>query len=374
MKKIIKKIIFKLLEFELLFHKKNRSGKKRLLLIRIDAIGDFIIFSPMIKYYKKLFPNHSITLMINKLNEGLVKQYDNYVDEIIIFDREKYRKNPFLIRELFIKVKKGNFDIAIYPAFSREMIGDLLVKISNAGKKIGFNGELSNISKKELEKNNKYYTKLIEPTPGILIETERNREFIEALGLKPENHTPLFIPNDNDENQARIILNKNDIAENDKFIVIAPGSGPGKRWPIEKFIKTINWLAQNKKIKIVICGGKNEEHLARQIENNVNCSVANIAGQTSLPVLASILKKSCLYFGNDTGAVHLAAAVNTPTICIMGGRHFGRFFPYGDLNKNRIVFHKMPCFNCNWTCKYDRIKCVEHISTEQVIDEINKII
>jgi len=54
----------------------------------------------------------------------------------------------------------------------------------------------------------------------------------------------------------------------------------------------------------------------------------------------------------------------------MGGGHFGRFFPYGNLKKNRVVYRKMDCFACNWQCKFSTVKCIEEISVDLVWQEI----
>ncbi len=374
MKKFIKKIIFKLLEVELFLYKKNKSDKKKLLIVKIDAIGDFIIFSPMIKYYKKLYPNHSMSIVVNKLNKDLIKRFDN-IDKVLIFDRVKFRKNPFKIRNLFIKIKKENFDIAISPTFSREIIGDYLIKISGADKKIGFNGDLSNITKKDKIITDKFYTNLISIDDKTEKETRKNEEFINQLGANVKNITPVLKISENDTLKAKEILKKNGLENDRDFIVIFPGSGgPGKKWPTKKYTELINWIKKEKNIEIVIAGAKNEERLVAQIKEGLNFNIINIVGQTTLPVFSAILKLSILYVGNDTGPVHLASAVGTPTICLIGGGDFGRFFPYGDLSKNKIVYNSMPCFQCRWNCKYNRFKCIEDIKLEKVTEEINKII
>jgi len=373
-KKIFRKILISVIPI-IFFTKKKKAKNRKLLIIRIDAIGDFIIFSPMLKYYRKLYPNYKITLLINEINKELAERF-NFVDEIITIDRKKTKNSIFYLANTLIKLNKKAFDIVIYPTYSREPIGDLLVKASGAKEKIGFNGDLSNISKEEKQKNNQYYTKLINPEPGIKLETERNKEFIESLDkIVVNNYIPFFNPSSSDEKKAIGLLNKNGLKKVNKFVVICIGGlGNKRKWPLQKYCKIIDYLKKRKSVEIVICGSKNDQVNACTLENITNHYITNITGKTSLPVLAAILKKSLLYIGNDTGPAHLSAAVENPTICIMGGGHFGRFFPYGNLNKNKIVYHKMPCFGCNWNCKYRTTKCIENISVKQVIDKINEII
>jgi len=360
----LKKILFKLVELAIIFHKKPINIQKKLLLIRIDAIGDFIIFSPMLKYYKKLYPNYPITLLVNKVNKELAERY--FTDEIITFDRKKFNKNIIYRYKLLLNIRKENFDIAIYPTYSKEPWGDYLIKISDAKEKIGFDGEGKVVNKN----NNKYYTRLVKPIPNIITEPERNKEFMEALGAKVDDCIPSFTPSLKDKKKATEILLKHGLIDS-KFVVICLGARlESKVWALKKYSKIIDWLKKEKNIESVICGSENEKHLSEKIK----VDFSNIIGETTLPVLGAILEKSVLYIGGETGIVHLASAVGTPTVCIMGGGHFNRFFPYGNLNKNKVAYHKMPCFNCNWKCKYNSIKCIENITAKQVIDQINKII
>jgi ADP-heptose:LPS heptosyltransferase len=123
----------------------------------------------------------------------------------------------------------------------------------------------------------------------------------------------------------------------------------------------------------VICGGPGEKWLAEKvIATAPGLPWKNIIGKTTLDRLAGILSGSNAFIGNDSGTLHLAAAVGCPTVCIMGGGHFGRFFPYGDPGKNRVVYKKMDCFGCGWVCKYDRPRCIEQIAVEQVVGVIEE--
>ena len=184
---------------------------------------------------------------------------------------------------------------------------------------------------------------------------------------------PFFTPSAKDYKKANEILFQCGFKKNNKCVIICPGSSfTQKNWPIDKFAKLINWLKKEKGVEVIVCGSKNEKFLVAEIEKKTQFHFINIVGLTSIPVLSAIIKKCVVYIGNDTGTTHLASAVRIPTICIIGGGHFGRFFPYGNLNK--IIYHKMPCFDCNWKCKYNSIRCIENISVKQVIQKINETI
>lgn len=377
LKRIAKIILYKLVELSLYGlrrHQSDNQKKKRLLIVRIDAIGDFIIFSPMLKYYRMLYPDYYITLLVNKLALDLAERFVD-INELIPFDRRKFSSDLIYRRRLLKEIRERAFDVVIYPTYSRESNGDYIVRFSGAPEKIGFDSDTCNITPKKKLRNDKLYTKLIPATPGIIVETERNKEFVEALGINVNDYLPIFKPSEDDEKEGNTILFEKGLKIGNPFVVIFPGaSWKQKIWTLEKYAQVVAWLKKGKGVEVVICGSKSETHLVKRIESVANIPVINMVGNTTLPVLAAILKKSLLYIGSDTGILHLAAAVGTPTICIMGGGHFGRFFPYGDLEKNRIVYKTMDCFGCNWRCRYKTVRCIEEISVEQVMKEIKNIL
>ena len=99
--------------------------------------------------------------------------------------------------------------------------------------------------------------------------------------------------------------------------------------------------------------------------------------------LAGLLSQSRLTISNDTGVVYLSSAVGTSSVCIVGGGHFGRFVPYPDLpgqtNNLKPVYHKMPCFGCNWVCvfpvkKGEPTPCIENISVDAVWETVRPLL
>ncbi len=100
----------------------------------------------------------------------------------------------------------------------------------------------------------------------------------------------------------------------------------------------------------------------------------NWTGRTSLAELATVTANSQLLIGNETSAIHVAASVGVPSVCILGGGHFGRFVPYHVESRDYrplpvAAFHKMACFYCDWKCIYHPPKgtptpCVEGVSVE----------
>jgi ADP-heptose:LPS heptosyltransferase len=87
--------------------------------------------------------------------------------------------------------------------------------------------------------------------------------------------------------------------------------------------------------------------------------IKDACGQTTLPELAGVIANAKLTVTNDTSAAHLAAALCTPAVAILGGGHFGRFLPYPaeckpDNGALHVACHSMPCYQCNWRCVHAR--------------------
>lgn len=352
----------------------------KIIIVRTDNIGDFIIFSSGLKYLKEIYPNSKFVLIANKNIGNLIEKFKE-IDEFIPLNVKKFQVNPFYYFNIFKKLNRERFQIAIYPAYSRVFSGDELIRMADAKEKIGFMGDNCNLSFTQKRRDNKFYTKLIMSTDELLPEVERNKIFIEALGCKIENKQ--LIPSVDISGKELLGIEKV-LKENGwrggKYVVVNPGAGLNyKIWPLSRFSEVIDFLI-SKNFEVVVTGSKNEDHLFNLIQNNTKNKLINLTGKTSLIMMLAILKKAEFYFGSDTGSVHMAVAVSTPTICLMGGGHFGRFFPYGDLNKNRIVYDvNMKCKNDNWECAringYNNpTPCIEAIKVGDVIKSINEIL
>ena len=95
--------------------------------------------------------------------------------------------------------------------------------------------------------------------------------------------------------------------------------------------------------------------------------VRDLRGQTTLEELAQEIAQADLYLGVDTGPAHLALALGKPTVVVLGGGDYGRFFPYC---KARVVTRQMDCFQCHWECRYDRALCLHDIPPEDIVKEV----
>lgn len=364
--------------------------KKKILILRKDTLGDYIIFYPTLFYYRKKYANAEITLVLTSLFKSLSPLLNDF-ENIIWFDAKKFGKDLFYRRSFLLNLKRQGFDIAIYTCFSRETMGDFMIKITGAKEKIAIDGDLTAINKAEKESGNKLYSRLIR-VPDELV-TEFDKNIYIAKQITDQNidiKFPTIDINKLSDTGANEIINKYNLS-NTRFVIFFPGSGTTfKIWPVEKFAKIADYFIE-KNITPIFCGSSHEKHLIEGIISNmerlesVHASdqakgYINLLGQTDLPTMAHLLKKSIFYFGSDTGITHLAAAIEVPTVCLLGGGHFLRFFPYGDLNKNRIVYDKnMKCKNDNWKCagnlkNGESAPCISGIEVDDVKKEIDDML
>jgi ADP-heptose:LPS heptosyltransferase len=357
---------------------KAHTGRPtRVLLVRPDALGDFILWLDAAKEIRKIYPagDYEITLLGNSIWSPLAEGMSCF-DRIWLIQRRAYLNNPFYRLKLIRRVRSAGFSKAVLVTCSREILGDSIIRMSGAPERIGSSGDLANMTKWQKRISDSWYTRLV-PVPGLsFMELGCNAEFVRGLGSEdfragiPELHFPRVIPAD---------------LQGKEYYVVFPGAGPpDRRWPVQNFSMLSSLIYRATGWVGVICGGRGEESIATALTENCDAPLFNLAGQTSLPDLISVIAGARLLIGNETGAIHIAAAVSTPSVCILGGGHYGRFMPYRpERTTSRplpyVVARNMDCFGCNWRCIYKVARgtaapCVDGVSVDMAWEGVSSIL
>lgn len=348
---------------------------KRVLIVKLDAIGDFVLWLDVAKELRTIYPPHiyRIVLLGNQSWTDLAKAV-MYFDEVWPIDRTLFFRRPKHCLKMLDKLLDTHFDVVLHPVLSREFLfGDLFVHASNSKQRIGMQGDTTNLSRWQKYLGDRCYTDLVSAATENAGELERNAQLLRWLGITD------FTSGIPDIRELSVLPPMQLPAD---YYVVIPGASVSSRvWPSANFSALIDKIYKQTGLTAVVCGGTAEKDIGRFIERGTSVPLVNLITHTSLLELVATISKAHFLVGNETGAVHLAAALRVPSVCILGGGHFGRFIPYSQNSENirqlvTPVFHKMECFGCNWRCIYNSDHgtaacCVEKITLDSVFFAIN---
>jgi ADP-heptose:LPS heptosyltransferase len=365
--------LLRLLDF-LVAYRFGINKKSGVALIRLDAIGDFIIWSDSAKEFRKFYPSQKITLITNAICAELARELP-YWDEVMPVKLEHLSSRKLIHRLFFLfRIRSSNFQVAIQPTFSRNLMhGDSVIRATHANYRIGSVGDGDSCTLEDRLIGNSWYTLLVPATSKPLMELMRNAEFIHHLtGVKHSINLP----------KLPIKAGKQMGFQSPFFMVFPGASMVGRRWTKESFVEVIHEMNDVYGWSTVLCGNSSEFKVCEEIAAKVSTPCINMAGKTTLLELVELIRQAKILVSNETSAAHIGLAVGTITLCLLGGGHFGRFFPYPEYlsgNKQIIAFNEMSCFNCNWQCTQpyvmgDPLPCIAAISVHSVIDKIHRAI
>jgi ADP-heptose:LPS heptosyltransferase len=295
-----------------------------LLLIKTDEIGDYILIRNLLHYFKQTGPyrQFSITLVANVINKQLLETYDqNMVDEVIWFNKHQFRFN-FLYRFNVLKqIRKSAASHTINLVYSRNFrMDDVMAAVSTATEKMAMRNHSKPPSKLEQWLTPSIYTRLYEGGGETLFDAYRNSQFVEKL-------LQISIPNVSVQLDATENLDGFNLPTS--YFVVFPGSRDEiRRWPINSFCKVAGHIVDRYGLTPVVCGSKGEKDYCDQFMQAFDKPVIDLVAKTNLPQFLTVLKQAVCIISVDTGAVHLAAAVQCPVFGIFSGRYYGRFGPY----------------------------------------------
>ncbi len=358
------------------------NERELVLVVRLDAIGDFVLWLDSVAALRELFPSkqYKLVLLGNILWRELAESCQLFDESIFVDNCELCYKLHYRLK-VWKKLRSRKWAYTIHPTFSHDFnCGDSAVRVSGAVERIGSAGDLSNQLALQKWISNSWYTKLLPTSDNHLMELERNAEFIRNLGgTNFKAGLPVL------EIQEKIPSEFN----TSNYIVVVPGASlPIKQWPVERFAELCGQLNRTLGVRTIICGSRSEALLGKRLLKLASSAesgwIEDWTGKTSLLELVGIIKGALLLIGNDSSAVHMAAAVGTPAICIVGGGHFGRFIPYKlereTTNQMPIaVSHELACYGCNLKCvnvvENTLVgECIFLVSVEEVLDAACKFI
>jgi ADP-heptose:LPS heptosyltransferase len=345
------------------------TSPKRILISRQDSVGDLVMFSASLPLYRQLFKEDYLVLLVKDSGYEIAEKCP-YVDEVWSLPERKFRRN-FLERWRWCrKLSQARFDIAIKSAYSSSFTElDCLIGWTHAPRRIAHQC-LDSIGRRDGA--GPYFTELVPCDREWKFEIDRNFDLLRYLGYEGgiNYKTEVWIQ-ERDRSRIASLMSR---LNGQPYAVLAPGSrDKGKRWKPDYFVEAGAELQKRFPLYWIICGTVAEQELCRYIAqrlSGLSISAENWAGTTTLGDLSLLIKAAAFLLSNDTSAAHIAAAVNTPTVCILGGGHYGRFYPYPDNPLTIAVTNKLPCYNCYWRCILDGEECVTKVKVEDVVKAV----
>lgn len=355
--------------------------KRRLIvLMRMDAIGDFVLWLDAAKEYKRKYPGAKIVLLCRKDNAEWVTVLP-YFDSVIGIDLKKMSQNIGYFMRVWTRVQLLRGCYLIQSVYSRNRMMNVLAAMVPAYRKITVSGDKAN-QREEDENYNDVYDQIKEVVSDIEHELIKNARYLRRLGFQGYRAKLPKIP-------EKMMLASTKIQE-DYYVMVLGTSAESKSWPIERFSEVAKHIYTAYGITCCLLGLKEEMPLGEEMVSRCEeLPIINLIGKTSILEYMSIIARAVFVVAGDTSAVHIAAATRTKSVVVGGGWHFERFLPYKtEIDSEKIYFPRlcyvpMDCYYCNHKkyppgCKMDQLHkgkwtCILAVTSEMVIEKVDEV-
>ncbi len=322
----------------------QRGDKPRILVVSTTGVGDSLWGSPAIRALRKKHPKGYIALLTSPIGKQLF-QNNPHLDEIFTI------KNPALLSSIKLlgTLRKKTFDTTFIFHLSQRPILPL-VSLAGPSKIVGTEGINKGLDH--------LLTNPIKKSP--IHEIQRRLNIAGCESSSPE--MELFLTETENEIALKHLPNTHPI------IGMHPGSKDKyKQWSPKHFVELGRRLAKEKGATLMITGDKGEALLAEQIASSIPSAIS-VAGKLSVRITAALIKKFDLYITNDTGPMHIAFALGTPTLALFASTDPKLCGPYQI--SHGIIFQKprscTPCIQKKCRLPF----CMEQISPDEVYERI----
>ena len=329
-----------------------REGINKILIRGTNWIGDAILTLPAVASIRATYPQAHIAVLVKPWVADIYGLF-SAVDKVIIYENKF--DTPTGVFRLARMLKGKKFDAAIL--LQNAIEAAIIVLAAGIPLRAGYDSDARGL----LLTNRVHRTEEIRKVHQI----DYYLEMVKALGCVPvdrEMHMETKISLLDAGNVLRKF-----IPETKKTIIgIAPGAtyGPAKRWLPDRFAAVADKLNEHFSSQGILLGGKSDCEVAQEVQKLARTKLINLAGKTTLREAIYLISQCRLFISNDSGLMHIAGALNIPTIALFGSTNPVTTAPAG--NKSIIIHREVSCSPClKETCPTD-FRCMKLISVEDV--------
>ena len=328
---------------------------RRVLLIRLSALGDILLITPLLGLLHATCPQARIDVLVKAEYRDLLRAHPG-IGRLLTFDSRQSLLSALRC------LRADCYDLALDLHCTPR--SQLLLRGLRARRKLTYNKRV--LRRALLARLGWNTLRRMTPVPELYAAPLRRLGLTGRLGA-PSMHVD---PESIEAVQAHVARSLPS-ATNQPLLAVAPGARwPTKRWPVERFAAVAQELAREKRAVVVILGGLDEAKLARALCDRLDVPVVNGAGTLSLMHSAALLSRCRLLISNDSGLMHMATALQVPVVAIFGPtvQEFG-FYPFQA--RAEVVSESLPCRPCSTKgsryCPRGHHACMQDISSARVL-------
>lgn len=350
---------------------KDWQSARRLLCVRLDALGDVLMSTPAIRALRHGRPDRHVALLTSPAGAELAGLIPD-VDEVIEYEAPWMKATPLrpdatADERMIRRLAAGRFDAAaIFTVFSQNPLPPAMLCY------------LAGVPLRLAHCRENPYQLLTdwvsddEPQGRVRHEVRRQLDLAAAVGCRTEDERLAISVPGRARREVRSMLVARGLSAHRRWVVIHPGaSAPSRRYPPELFAQTAAELVHQQGFQVVLTGTAAERRLVDTIGAGLGRRALSLVGQLSLAELAALLSMAPLLLSNNSGPVHVAAAVGTPVVdlyALTNPQHAPWMVPH------RLLYRDVECRYCfKSACPMEHHRCLRGVQPHEVVAAVRDL-
>jgi heptosyltransferase-2 len=343
-----------------------RLNPGRVLIKEVNWLGDLVMSLPALRAIRATFASARLSVLVLSQLAGFFDGIP-WIDEVIPYHPAAglsavVGRHLRIIRE----IRRRRFDLAI--VLPNSFQSALWVTMAGIPRRAGYAADGRGFMLTDRA--------VYPPDPNLHLSDSWLTMLRNTLGvIAPDDVADHeFEPSPGNLARMRMWLAERRLSPDARLVAIAPAAayGPAKEWPLVRYVALVDLLDERYGAECVLVGTAPERNKCEQVAATSRANAIVAAGELNIGELAALFALCDGFVGNDSGAMHLAAAVGIPTIGIFGSTDPVRTGPRG--SRTRVVRHPPPCSPClERTCRFDHYDCLRAITPAEVSGELERL-
>ncbi|MBI5214620.1 MAG: glycosyltransferase family 9 protein [Ignavibacteriae bacterium] len=346
---------------------KDKSNVRKILVLRNGLLGDCVFITPVLERLSNTFPDATIDVIVSEQSKEILRHHPSIHSIRWIRSQASFQEQM----KMYITLRHEHYDVALilesnthYSIMSPLIQAKYVVTFQNSW---DFLSDISFAWKDGVH------------------HVESELETVRTWTTNANTDFPRLYVTEAEINKGTELLISEGVTERKRIFCFHPGCNEPdsvRQWVVGRYARLAEVLSELYQVQIVFTGVKRDRHEIAMIQKQMKHASVNLAGKTSLREFMAVLKLSKFVLGPDTGAIHIATALQIPSVMLMGYSDPVKTGPY-DSGLSKVVRVKLPCSPCTETepkpqqwnyCKDNRpATCMEQLTVEQVLHTIQEM-